>query len=289
MHPRLLATRVGPVEVAEAGSGPTILLLHGMPGDWSQALPVARELTADHHVVLVSRPGHGRTPIASGPTPRASATAYAAVLDALGVECATMVGISGGGPSAFEFAAHERDRCAGLALVCAVHPQVLPVPLALRVFHGLPGVREAVATVVHRRRRRGLQDPAAVTAAALAELTEVERARLARDPVLLPSLEEFVQHHLRVSADLSGFRHDLRAIASQRRRAPLAWPEGPDVPATVIHGDADPVVDVACAHAWAALVPGAELLVLPGAGHAVPLTFRDETVSRLRRLTAATA
>ena len=42
------------------------------------------------------------------------------------------------------------------------------------------------------------------------------------------------------------------------------------VPSTVIHGDADPLVDVSGGKATAAAIPGARLLVLAGMGHDMP-------------------
>jgi pimeloyl-ACP methyl ester carboxylesterase len=42
------------------------------------------------------------------------------------------------------------------------------------------------------------------------------------------------------------------------------------VPTVVIHGEADPLVDVSGGRATAAAVPGAKLLVIPGMGHDLP-------------------
>ncbi len=42
------------------------------------------------------------------------------------------------------------------------------------------------------------------------------------------------------------------------------------VPATVIHGDADPLVGVSGGRATAQAIPGAKLLILPGMGHDMP-------------------
>jgi pimeloyl-ACP methyl ester carboxylesterase len=42
------------------------------------------------------------------------------------------------------------------------------------------------------------------------------------------------------------------------------------VPTTVIHGDADPLVDVSGGRATAAAIPGAKLVILPGMGHDLP-------------------
>jgi pimeloyl-ACP methyl ester carboxylesterase len=42
------------------------------------------------------------------------------------------------------------------------------------------------------------------------------------------------------------------------------------VPTTVIHGDADPLVDVSGGRATAEAIPGAKLVILPGMGHDLP-------------------
>ena len=42
------------------------------------------------------------------------------------------------------------------------------------------------------------------------------------------------------------------------------------VPTTVIHGEADPLVDISGGKATAAAIPGAELLTIPGMGHDCP-------------------
>jgi pimeloyl-ACP methyl ester carboxylesterase len=39
------------------------------------------------------------------------------------------------------------------------------------------------------------------------------------------------------------------------------------VPVTVIHGETDPLIDIAAGRATAAAIPGAELLTIPGMGH----------------------
>ena len=56
-------------------------------------------------------------------------------------------------------------------------------------------------------------------------------------------------------------------IASPDRTAGL---RSVAVPTLVIHGEADPLVDVSGGRATAAAVPGAELIVLPGMGHDLP-------------------
>ena len=67
--------------------------------------------------MAVSRPGYLRTPLASGSTPPEQASLLADVLQALGVPAAAVVGVSGGGPVAVEFALRHPTRCRRLVLI----------------------------------------------------------------------------------------------------------------------------------------------------------------------------
>lgn len=283
MQPTLVDTAVGPIELADAGTGPAVLFVHGMPGDWSQAAPLARELADDHRVLLVSRPGYGRTPLQVGLTPQATAMAYRALLDALDIERAAVVGISGGGPSAYAFAAHERDRCDRLVLACAVNLDSRVLPTLLRFLHAIPVLPDVLGRWDRKRKLQALEDPDALLQRALSEANDVERARIADDPVAVEWLVEFVTHNLRVTEDMRPFRHDLRTIVRhQRGRQRLAWPDGAQVPTLIMHGDADEVVDIQCARDYERLIPGAEVAVYPGAGHGFLFTFRREAMAQLR-------
>jgi pimeloyl-ACP methyl ester carboxylesterase len=53
------------------------------------------------------------------------------------------------------------------------------------------------------------------------------------------------------------------------------------VPALVIHGADDPLVDVSGGRATAAAIPGAELVVLDGMGHDLPRELWTELADRI--------
>ncbi|MBL7257638.1 alpha/beta fold hydrolase [Paractinoplanes lichenicola] len=87
-----------------------------------------------------------------------------------------------------------------------------------------------------------------------------------------PASEEWLQQRAAAKFDRSfrpqGTQRQYAAIlASPDRTTALA---GVKVPAVVIHGEADPLVDVSGGRATAAAIPGAELLVIPGMGHDLP-------------------
>ena len=55
-------------------------------------------------------------------------------------------------------------------------------------------------------------------------------------------------------------------------------------PALVIHGDKDPMINVAAGQATASAIPGAELLVLPGMGHDLPRALWPTIVDAISAL-----
>jgi pimeloyl-ACP methyl ester carboxylesterase len=83
---------------------------------------IAAKLARSEEFTFISpsRPGYLRTPLEVGLTPEAQADSYAALLDSLGIAQAAIIGISGGGPSALQFALRHPDRCWGLVTVCAI-------------------------------------------------------------------------------------------------------------------------------------------------------------------------
>jgi pimeloyl-ACP methyl ester carboxylesterase len=119
----VVQTAKGPIEYAEVGHGPVVLMVHGDPGGYDQIYQVLKIDDAEHgdfRYVIPSRPGYLRTPLIVGKTPKEQAEAFAALLDALKIDKVAVVGGSGGGPSAIEFAALYPERCTALVLEEAV-------------------------------------------------------------------------------------------------------------------------------------------------------------------------
>lgn len=271
----VVQTAAGPIEAAVAGGGSAVLLVHGTPGSWRQLAPLGEDLAADHTVVLPSRPGYGLTPLDCGRTYAAQASAYAALLDSMAVERAAVVGVSGGGPSAAAFAARFPDRTYALVLACAVAPDRLRIPSLFRVA-ALPGVGEALSALTRRRRRRQLADPVALEKLIRAELSPTELLRL--DDAMRADVERFFRSHLDAPPALAGLRNDVR-----QARGASPFSGAVVAPTLILHGDADTVVPVDHARAWADAIPGAVLEVLPGASHGFLLTLRADMVARIAR------
>jgi pimeloyl-ACP methyl ester carboxylesterase len=111
LHGRELAYVVG-------GEGPTVLLVHGIGGDWRTWEPVLDGLALGHHVVAVDLPGHGRSTRGAGDySLGALASALRDLAGVLGLESATVMGHSLGGGVAMQFAYQFPERCERLVLV----------------------------------------------------------------------------------------------------------------------------------------------------------------------------
>jgi pimeloyl-ACP methyl ester carboxylesterase len=136
----VVETRRGPIECAVVGSGPPVMILHGGMGGWDQAIWIGATLlgpepTLEYRAAIArgddlmkgrcalicpTRVGYLRTPLSAGRTPGECADALASLLDALDVERAVVMGISGGGPTALQFAIRHPGRTAALVMVAAI-------------------------------------------------------------------------------------------------------------------------------------------------------------------------
>ena len=115
---RMAASRCGPIEYAEAGAGPPVLVVHGAGGGFDQGLALGEWLTrAGFRVIAPSRFGYLRTPLPADASAEAQADDLACLLDVLDVPRTAIVGVSAGGPSALQFALRFPDRTAALVLL----------------------------------------------------------------------------------------------------------------------------------------------------------------------------
>ncbi len=271
--PSTVDTRRGPVEYASFGEGPAVLALHGAMGGYDQGLILARTIgEPGYRFVSVSRPGYLGTPLSAGRSPEEQADLLAHLLDALGIREAAVMAISGGGPSAMQFALRHRGRCWGLVLVSTCGGKVdtrLPLSFHLtKLLARWPAfgnmMRRRTARDLERAARRSITDP-------------VLRARTVQDPHTGPLLAALMASTLdRMTLRLPGTENDIRVT-----RATTYPLEQIAVPVLVVHGTADPLVPFT-KHAKMLVdrIPGAELLALEGGEHAAIFTHRNEV--RLR-------
>jgi len=107
--------------VSDEGTGPAVVLLHGLTASWRYVVMGSSSLQrSGHRVVAYDARGHG----SSSPAPEPEDYTYAAlsadltaVLDALGIDRAVMAGVSMGAHTCLRLALERPERVAGLVAI----------------------------------------------------------------------------------------------------------------------------------------------------------------------------
>lgn len=118
------------IHYVEYGNGPPIVFVHGLAGQLRNFayLPLAR-LAQQHRVILIDRPGAGRSLRGAGSQANvfAQARTVAAFIDALQLDKPVLVGHSLGGAIALAVGLNHADRVSRLALIAPLsHEQSEP-------------------------------------------------------------------------------------------------------------------------------------------------------------------
>jgi pimeloyl-ACP methyl ester carboxylesterase len=261
-----------------AGTGPVVLLIHGMAGSattWRQVMPgLAQRFT----VVAPDLLGHGRSDKPKGDySLGAFACTLRDLLVALGHERATVVGQSLGGGVAMQFSYQHPERVERLVLVASgglgreVNPllRLLSIPgsaAALRLACAKP-VRGTIESFGRAAARVGL-----VPAPVVAELWR-SYASLADDEARRAFLRT-----LRSVVDPRG-----QAVSASNRLHLAA-----EVPTLIVWGDADPIIPVEHAYAAHTSIPGSRLEIFEGVGHYPHCEAPDRFVAVLADFIEAT-
>jgi pimeloyl-ACP methyl ester carboxylesterase len=260
---------------AQPTDAPPIVLLHGASGNLEdQRLTLGKALAVRHRVLLVDRPGHGHSDRPGGKSdasPGRQAALIAQALGSLGVGRAIVVGHSWSGALAAALALDFPERVAGLVLVA---PVTHPWPGGISWYYRL-----ASRPVLGRLFAQTCALPlgSLMLASAVASVFEPQRppADYLRDAatrlVLRP--QEFIAN----AQDVAALKAFVAAQASRYRDIAA--------PTVIISGDADNTVHLDT-HSRAAvtLIPGAELIVLPGIGHMPHHVAADAIVAAIDQL-----
>jgi pimeloyl-ACP methyl ester carboxylesterase len=272
-------TERGPMEFADFGEGPAVLVIHGAFGGFDQGSVIANSAGVEgYRYICPSRPGYLGTPLSTGATPEEQADAFASLLDALEIEDAAVVGVSAGGPPAIQFASRHPQRCRSLVLVSAI-----TTSFDLKLLHTLAG-KTAVTPFADFAgwmvEAAAWHDPRPI---AKLILTKAEAEQF-QDPEVQILFADLVKCFVPFSVRRSGFRNDLTWIESEQ--LPLNTLHSKTL---IIHGTEDPVVPYLHAEYAAAQIPGAELITIDGGGHVAGIAFRNLLRPVLEDFLAATS
>ncbi|HEX9296949.1 MAG TPA: alpha/beta fold hydrolase [Polyangiaceae bacterium] len=246
------------IDFIEEGSGEPIVLLHAFPLDGNMWAEQKRELARSARVLVPDLRGFGRSAaVPPALTVDDHADDVAELLDRLAIKRVTLAGLSMGGYIALAFARRHRNRLARLALADTRAAPDSPEGRAARDANIALVEGEGVAALVER---------------------------------LLPKLlskgapEEIVTRvrQMAASQNAEGVKAALAAMRDRADSTTLV--ANLALPTAVIVGEADAISPPSEARAVAALVPGAELEIIPGAGHLSNLEAPAAFTAALRRL-----
>jgi 2-succinyl-6-hydroxy-2,4-cyclohexadiene-1-carboxylate synthase len=254
-------------EVEVRGQGPTVLLLHGFTGTleaWEPVLPAFDGF----RTVRLDFLGHGVSDAPDDPRRYAMAETVAdltALLDALGIERAAVVGYSMGGRVALRLAVAAPQRCWALVLESASPGIPDPDERRRRI--------ESDEELARKLEREGIEAfvayweslPLWASQASLPDSVrgELRRRRLAQRPL--------------------GLANSLRGLGAGRDE-PLLGQLGPrlaGIPVLILTGALDAKY-VSLAQAMAGELPGARWVNVPGVGHAVHLEAPEAYIRAVR-------
>ena len=271
----IVETAAGPIEYADFGSGPVVLISHGAPGGYDQAALLGRELAArGFRVIAPSRPGFLRTPLETGILFEDQADALAALLDELAIPRVSVLCFATGAQVATHFALRHPDRTEALVLVSPVtaayrrdpyrNPRQLLAEAALFKTTGDMGSWLFV--------RKAADDPRWMLDRVLpidTSLDDIGRRKLADfildDPAQLSFFRDLVGTQAPLEPRESGTRNDLTLV---RALDPVAYGDL-QPPTLLVRGSAD------AARQWNDLklitnpLPSASVLTVEGSGQIV--------------------
>ena len=241
----------------KAGSGPALLLLHGLGCNHTTWAPVVAALARRYTVIAPDLLGHG---LSDKPRADYSVGGYANgmrdLLTVLGIDKVTVVGHSFGGGVAMQFAYQFPERTERMILVASggLGPDVTPAIRAITLpgFHQamgvvtLPGVRH-LSTLALR----------ALAASGLSQTRDLDEVAAIVDSFKDPRARRAIRHVVSAVVDWRG------QIVTMVDRAYLTEA----MPMCIIWGTDDTVIPVRHAALAAEFAPAATVEVIADAGH----------------------
>jgi pimeloyl-ACP methyl ester carboxylesterase len=282
LHPPAVETKTvqlhgRSVSYVEAGSGPLLVLIHGMAGTAENWSSVVEPLGLRHAVIAPDFPGHGLSAPGGGDYSLGSlASGLRDLLLTLGHERATLVGHSLGGGVALQFTYQFPEMVERLVLVSSggLGPDVSPIlraaalPGADLFISATAGVGQQVGSVLGR----GL--------GLLGMRPSADVAEVARGYGSLADRER-----------RKAFLATLRSVVGTEGQRVAALDRlylAEALPLLIVWGDRDPIIPVAHAEEAHRELPGSRLEIFEGVGHLPQLEAPGRFIAALERFLAET-
>jgi pimeloyl-ACP methyl ester carboxylesterase len=258
---RLDSAPFGSIEIhyREVGSGPPLLLVHGLMTSSYSFRYVLEALGAHHKLVIPDLPGAGESgkPDVSY-APRALATCLAEFQRAVGIRGCATIGNSLGGYICMWLALEDPGAFSRLV---NIHSPGVPIA-RLRALHLLfkaPGFRRLVDWLIRRAPERWVHRNVHYHDESLKSL---EEARTYGAPLATPEGRRAFLHHLEETVSPVDMAELVRVLAVRRERG-----EGFPVPLLLVYAEKDPMVPPSVGDALSALLPGVPLVKLADSSH----------------------
>jgi pimeloyl-ACP methyl ester carboxylesterase len=257
MSERFIDVPAGRLVVHDSGGGPPIVLLHASIVDsraWEPLTPVL--LDAGYRVVAFDRRGTGGSTTENVEFSNRADTI--AVLDALGLGQAALVGNSVGGQIAVDTAIEAPDRVAAAVTIGSIVPDWWP---------GMTPQEEAIEAELERAEQGG--DPDTITEADVRAWVDGPGQPTDRVPEDIRQLVRGMDRAINEAGRTSGRPIPMRPPASERL-------DRLTMPVLAVAGELDFSYHVASAEYLAAKAPDARSVIVPGVAHMVALEAPEE-------------
>jgi pimeloyl-ACP methyl ester carboxylesterase len=279
-----------PVRIVDyGGTGPSLLLVHGLGGSAENWTAVGESLSDHGRVVALDLAGFGKTPPGErGSTVDANADLVLSVIDDLDLGPTTLVGNSMGGLISILAAVASPDRIERVVLVNPALPVARWRPLNPEVLLKLLAPLIPVLGPAGIQAYKSSHTPEEETAETLAMITA--------DPTSVPAdaraaMAAMTRSHRTVPWTIPSFiqadRSLARRIFNPRRFAALV--DRVTQPALLIHGMEDPLVSIDSARWLAAKQPGWDFVAIEGVGHVPMLEAPEMFVELVAKWLAVTS
>jgi pimeloyl-ACP methyl ester carboxylesterase len=243
------------IAYARHGKGTPLVLIHGYPLDHSIWTETAKLLENDFDLIQPDLRGFGEsTTMDQQYGMNEIADDLAALLDLFGVDKALLAGHSMGGYVVLAFAKKFPERVLGLALVSS------------QIAADAPERKEG------RYKTAADVEDKGVGIVAQAMTDKLSASQSVRD-VVRPLIERQSKGGVVGALKAMAEREDMTALMPSFK-----------FPVVLLHGDADELIPVDRAREVKAVLPSAQLVVLPAAGHLPMMEMPEKTAGALKLL-----